>query len=437
MNSASVTCVLLIVCVVLGMVKVGKANNCDDSTNATAGLIDFKIPKDTTCTITISPVNTNLLTLGEVFIFFESVSLSGNDNFTLRDNNDQVLFGPFIGSQDPFMVLSGTMDLAIVVLTGSDDTSTRNIRLHYSSKECSYDNHDRRIKIHYGKLQSPLYSKRKKETTCVFRMKPQDPGKEKLLVKFVKFHLNDSKLTVVGSDPKDYELSGSSLPSDIISKSELNMTLTLSSSQPGEQIVFILDTVSKGCSKNEEISNLPVTVTSADLTGEKCLRIIHSDEKTVLGVSFEVLEFRETLEHLTILDGDKILFSSALMQISSLSTMNIKERYIRTSGNSVMISYLNPSVAYLYPLNISIQITSHSQGGYFKNSGSIQSTSKEDAVFLLQVEEGEQIMLNVSNSSFTPMSHIYIYSDFYKSSSLIADFTRGKKSIQLFPHHFK
>ncbi|XP_022241196.1 uncharacterized protein LOC106459082 isoform X4 [Limulus polyphemus] len=395
MNSASVTCVLLIVCVVLGMVKVGKANNCDDSTNATAGLIDFKIPKDTTCTITISPVNTNLLTLGEVFIFFESVSLSGNDNFTLRDNNDQVLFGPFIGSQDPFMVLSGTMDLAIVVLTGSDDTSTRNIRLHYSSKECSYDNHDRRIKIHYGKLQSPLYSKRKKETTCVFRMKPQDPGKEKLLVKFVKFHLNDSKLTVVGSDPKDYELSGSSLPSDIISKSELNMTLTLSSSQPGEQIVFILDTVSKGCSKNEEISNLPVTVTSADLTGEKCLRIIHSDEKTVL------------------------------------------ERYIRTSGNSVMISYLNPSVAYLYPLNISIQITSHSQGGYFKNSGSIQSTSKEDAVFLLQVEEGEQIMLNVSNSSFTPMSHIYIYSDFYKSSSLIADFTRGKKSIQLFPHHFK
>ncbi|XP_076346665.1 uncharacterized protein LOC143244951 isoform X2 [Tachypleus tridentatus] len=422
MNVASVTYVLLLVGVACKEVRVGKTYNCGDNATVTEDMIDFKIPVDTTCKITISPENQTLSILEEVLIFFESVSLGENDHFTLQDNSGNVLFGPFIGPQDPFMVLSGTLNLSIVVVAGPAGASAKDIRLHYSSKECSYDNHDKRTRIHYGELQSPIYSKRKKETTCLFSLKPQDPGNDILLIKFMKFHLSDSKLSVVGSEPNDLELSGTSLPSDIISKSALNMTLTLSSSQPEEQIAFILDTVSKGCSKNEIISNMPVTITTADLTGEKCLRIIHSEEKTVLGVSFEALEFRGTLEHLTILDGDRTLSSSVLMEIYSVTTMNIKERYIWSSGNSVMVSYLNPSIAFPSPLNFSIQIASHRQGGYFVNNGSIQSTSKEPVIFLLQVEEGEQVLLNASNSSFPPMSHVFIYSGFYRNSLLIADF---------------
>ncbi|XP_076352357.1 uncharacterized protein LOC143247780 [Tachypleus tridentatus] len=394
---------------------------CGSILNDSKAFVDLNINKSV-CNVTIAP------NISEVFLVFQNVTMSKRDNFTIYNNTDDLLFGPFNGTQDLFMVLTGSSNLTIVVKTGNISNSTK-FRFYYSSEGCSYTNCDE-LGCYYGNFKLPLYKATNETTTCNFTLSSSKG--QKPLVEFQKFNLSSSSsLNVLESEPKNQNFNGTNLPQNLLGHPKLHMTLLLNRSQAGQTFSFIVNTVSGDCSGMVVLQNInsSITLNSSNFTGRNCYWIFYSVNETVLGVTFQNLQFKGVLDEISVFDGNRKLLDNNLIKVSRNSDTNIKEKYIRTSGNSMTVTYTDPFQTEAFPVNFTINVSSYNEGGYFKNNGTINLNSSKDAVFLIKVKDDEQVMITTSKSSvLLPASLNEVYSGFYKSSLLIANIVSNKPS---------
>ncbi|XP_013778111.1 cubilin-like [Limulus polyphemus] len=422
MKSVLLFCFLLIaieVCLVVskeGFQDDPENFECGQVLNETSATVDLVINK-TTCNITIAPNGKG--EVKEVFLIFENV-MSEKENFTIVNSTGVLLFGPFNGTQDPFMVLTGSKNLTIVVKT-ENITNPRKFIFRYSTEDCSCGDEG----CHYGNFKLPLYKGKNETTTCNFTLRATEG--HKLLVEFRKFNLSpSSSLNVLGSEPVNHIFRGTNLPQDLLG-ARLQMTLVLHRLELGQAFNFITNTVSKDCSGGV-VLNSSITLKSSNFTGENCHWIFYGVNKTVLGLTFQNLQFKGVLDEISVFDGDRKLSGNNLIKVSANSDTSIKDKYIRTSGNNMTVTYTNPFQTEAFPVNLTIQVSSYGGGGYFKNNGTINLNSSKDTVSLIKVKDDEQVMLTISNSSMlSPGSFIEVYSAFYKNSPLIANIVKNSK----------
>ncbi|XP_023237375.1 uncharacterized protein LOC111636371 [Centruroides sculpturatus] len=348
-----------------------------------------------------------------ILIVMEDMLLDVADKFTITNEDDDKPLFNFHDNIAPFSVLIKAKQIKITVNT-SNSKVRRTFRGYYNMEECKYV-----IEKDSGFMSTPLYGT---TANCSFILSPSQTYYSKRSITFLNA-LSNQKIYISGSGSQDSAYSGNENVSEIIGKdTDANLTLTIEVNKTKTQkLFFAYENVQNGSEfinlrGNQTVKDLVYNsseVSSFQEQPSEIHWIIESEEKTVISLQFMNLSLTNGAQIL-VSDGNSKL-AQPIRQISSLDYNKLEGTYILSTGTFLRIA--------LTPFNgkivVNAQVRSHDQGGYFQNKGELHfSKSKEDIIYLLEVNENENVVLESQNGN--PLTvPLYVYNDFSVSSKLL------------------
>lgn len=297
------------------------------------------------------------------------------------------------------------------------DTShvKRTFKGFYNMHDCKYI-----IEKDSGFMSSPLLFNT--NINCSFVLYSFQTTDSKRSITFLNAP-NDQEILITGSGSQDSTYSGKAIPPEIIGKDEkTNLVLTISPKVNIKTVNFTYESLQKQSefiklSRNETSKDLSYNSSSAVssflLESQEIHWIIESENNTHISLKFTNLLLTKGAQIL-ISDGNT-KFSQPIRQLSSLD-YNLNGTYMLSTGNFLRIS-LTPANG---KITVNAQVRSHSLGGYYQKKGELSfSKSKEDIIYLLEVNEDENVVLNSKEGNPLTNSSLYIYNDFSVNSKLL------------------
>lgn len=347
-----------------------------------------------------------------VFIVIEQMILHQNDNISIISNNETL--ENINGSHGPFSLFVNNTTVTIRVVASSDKDIERKFKGYYTDAGCVYQMNET-LQV----LSTPQVYKKDDALKCNFSFPKQSKMFSKLSITFLEFQFNKDEFNVIFNGNKSYSFTGTDMPPEIITNKELMFSFTVKGNDTAK---FSPENVLRD-SQNIELSATkvsqpliygPEAIKGYYPSGEECHWVIKSEKDTTISFKFMEMNLTSRATHITINDG-KNKYAPLLFQASS-DKMSAKNRYISSSGNYLWISIEQPDESTLVVGNA----TMHQKGGYKIGSGELAvPVNSTEVVYLLEEENGENIILENHKGNLTANSTILIYDDFSTDSTPI------------------
>ncbi|GAB6021908.1 hypothetical protein CHUAL_006071 [Chamberlinius hualienensis] len=364
-----------------------------------------------------------------VYLNLENVQLRGSDVLTISDGLNIYNWSSSDVHHHQFYILN-PLSGNVTLEAGSDNSTIqpRRFQAYYTAKDSEnvlyYDN------AKLGVIKSPVYSEQKQFAyfTWVITEKPE----ENIYLAFKSFNLTDGNLTVdYGST--QLNLTGNSLPEDVIITGNVKLTLQLNLEVPEQQFELLYSYLYPNCSKKVELGS--VTAKKVSFYGEpsevptQCFIIVEGPANSVLSVSAHWDEIENPNDVLLVLGDGPSRFSPMLLADSPANRPSASN--VITKTNKLWIGYsYSSSIA---GINASVDVVVQNQGRSLTQSGNFGLTSttsnetlaSNTSVYILNVKEDEQIVTNLAENTTLNGRNKLTFYDGGNTEEMILEFIAG------------
>lgn len=364
------------------------------------------------CQWTITPNNS-----GPINLFFSSVLLHFEDELTIyksaedAKNHTNPLIKEPIHSQNGSLTIITNETEIVLVLTGVTTAYNRIFEGYYSVNACSIP-----VPPEVEILNSPTYLENVPESVaCEYRFNEITHKRAIQAFSFEEFNVSLTTVEVTGGTFDGHY--SATAPTDFFIKDKLLKLTVKQALNSSDHFKLKIHEVDKSCSgvvsadaTSTQLKS-PTYILNNGTIEQECRWLVTTQlsQYKTFGLRFDKLDFQSVLDIVAVNDGLSE-FSQPLLQVTTSNRNTSQSQMIRASGPHFWVSFKPVS----YKSSFIANITTHGQGGFFKNNGSISMnpTTGDDTVFLLEVDDGKVVELNSQLSAFSPPATLTVYDGF-------------------------
>ncbi|XP_064458628.1 cubilin-like [Ornithodoros turicata] len=353
-----------------------------------------------------------------IFLKFTSIQLFEGDNFyLLRDASDKsTAFLHTQGPHEEFSYYVAAEEVTVLVEgseRGKQDRVLKGV-VHTGCQENITD------EVEMYKLFS--YNNQSVTTKCTIRIHPQSKGTHVATATVRNVSLSGkSSLESDGLAINYNSKTMAAAPFELIHE-EITLILQLDQSITDQSFTLLLGRVNKACSgmyKVEDKQNL--TLTAGDeklyLSDVDCRWVLEGQKDKVLGVTVSEFALQHAQDSFVVTDGGS-RDSPPLMQAFQADSERAKGLLIRSSGQYLWISLT--LAEFVGKDKFDAMVNVYGGGKRLFKNGAV-SINSDGVAYFLEVDPGQQVLLEQPSFSLKPSSHVLIYSDFSRNSPLLED----------------